>query len=116
MKFIVAILLTALLGFAGPLFGPWWTFAVTSFIIALFIHQSPLRAFFAGFAGLFLLWAIMAFAIDASNQHLLSSKVASILPLGGSAILLIFITALIGGLVSGLAALTGSFGRKLAKR
>lgn len=113
MKFIVAITLTALLGYAAPLYGPWWSFALTSFIVALAIHQKPLKAFIAGFAGLFLLWAVMAFYIDAANQQLLSKKVAQILPLAGSSILLIIISALIGGLVSALAAVTGSFARRL---
>ena len=113
MKFIVAMALTALLGYAAPLYGPWWVFALTSFIVALVIHQKAIRAFIAGFAGLFLLWVVMAFYIDAANEHLLSQKVAQILPLGGSSLLLIFISALIGGLVSALAAVTGSFARKL---
>lgn len=113
MKFIVAMALTALLGYAAPLYGPWWTFAVTSFIVALVVHQKPFKALIAGFAGLFLLWAVMVFYLDAENNQLLSQKVAQILPLGGSSLLLIAITALVGGLVSALAALTGSFARKL---
>ncbi|MFX7140750.1 hypothetical protein ABTH88_22720, partial [Acinetobacter baumannii] len=42
-------------------------------------------------------------------EHLLSTKVASLLPLGGSWIVLLLVTGLVGGLVSGLAALTASF-------
>ena len=113
MKFIVAMALTALLGYAAPLYGPWWAFVLTSFIVALVVHQKPFKALIAGFAGLFLLWAVMAFYMDAENNQLLSQKVAQILPLGGSSLLLIVITALAGGLVSALAALTGSFARKL---
>ena len=112
MKFIVVVLLTALLGFAAPLYFSWWSFAVTSFIIALFIHQKAFAAFIATFSGLFLLWAIMAMMIDNANIHLLSQKIALILSLHGSSTLLIFITALIGGLVSGFAGLTGSLTRK----
>ncbi len=112
MKFFVALLLTALLGYAAPLYLPWWSFAVTSLIVALVVHQKPWKAFVSGFLGLFFLWAVYAFILDNANDHILSQKVAQILPLGGSYILLILISALIGALVSGFAALTGSYARK----
>ncbi|HEX3024316.1 MAG TPA: hypothetical protein VHP12_03810 [Chitinophagaceae bacterium] len=114
MKFITAIILTALLSFTIGLFTalPWWSFAITTLIIAAAIHQKPWKAFLAAFVAQFVLWAVLAFIIDIANQHLLSVKVATILPLHGSYILLIFITAFIGALVAGLSALTGSFLRK----
>ncbi len=114
MKFLTAIILTALLSFAIGLFTalPWWSFAITTLIIAAAIHQKPWKAFLAAFIAQFLLWAVIAYVIDNANQHLLSVKVATILPLGGSYIKLIFLTAFIGGLVAGLSALTGSFLRK----
>ncbi|HEX5150125.1 MAG TPA: hypothetical protein VFW07_01685 [Parafilimonas sp.] len=111
MKFIVVVVLTALLGYAAPLYFTWWSFAVTSFVIALFVHQKARAAFTATFLGLFLLWLIMALIIDSANDHLLSQKIATILSLHGSYGLLIFITALVGGLVSGFAGLTGSLAR-----
>lgn len=114
MKFLTAIILTALLSFATGLFAflPWWSFAITTLVIAVAIHQKPGKAFLAAFIALFVLWAVIAFIIDNDNQHLLSVKVATILPLGGSYILLILLTAFIGGLVAGLSALTGSYLRK----
>lgn len=111
MKFITAIILTALLGFAAPLYFPWWSFVITSCVVAIAIHQKAWKAFVCGFLGLLLLWVVMAYIIDSSNQHLLSKKIAELLPLNGSYNLLIIITGLIGGLVSGFAALTGSFAR-----
>ena len=86
MKFIVVLLLTALLGYTAPLYFTWWSFAITSFIIALFMHQRRFVAFIAGFLGMFLLWGIMAMMIDSANDHLLSQKIAQILPLNGSSI------------------------------
>ena len=115
MKFITAILLTALLGFAAPLYFAWWSFAVTSAIVALAVNQSAFKAFVTGFFGLFLLWGVLAFVIDVRNEHLLSQKIATLLPLGGAYNVLIVITALVGAFVSGFAALTGSIGRKLWK-
>lgn len=116
MKFIVVVLLTALLGFAAPLYFTWWSFAVTSFVITLLLHQKALAAFLATFLGLFLLWGISALMIDSANHHLLSKKIATLLPLGGSSFLLILITALMGGLISGFAGLSGSLVRKPVSR
>jgi len=64
---------------------------------------------------LFILWGVFAIIIDVNNEHLLSQKIATILPLNGSYTLLILITALVGALVSGFAALTGSFARSIKK-
>src|ERR1051326_1585026 len=112
MKFIVAIILTALLAFAGALFFPWWIIAITSFVVGLLIHQRALKAFLAGFLGLFLLWGLQAFYIDSKNNHLLSHKVSQILNLGGSPYVLIIVTAFVGAFVGAFAALTGSFLRR----
>jgi hypothetical protein len=42
----------------------------------------------------------------------LSSRVAAVLPLGGSAIVILLVTAFVGALVGGGGALTASFLRK----
>jgi hypothetical protein len=111
MKFIVAVFLSALLAFAGCLFFPWWVIAITSFLVGLLIHQRAGFAYLSAFIGVALLWAIQAFLIDSKNNHLLSTKIANVLPLGGNYILLIVVTALIGGLVGGFASMTGSYAR-----
>lgn len=114
MKFSSALILTAFLGYAIGLFTnmPWWSFVISSFLVALGVHQKPLKAFASGFLGQFLLWATLASIKDMANDHLLSIKVAKIFPLGGSYWALILIAGLIGGLVSGLAAIAGSTARK----
>ncbi len=109
MKFLVAILLTALLAFISGLFLPWWGIAITSLLVALLVHQKAGKAFLAGLLGVFILWAGLAWWIDMKNNGVLSKKIASILPLGGSAIVLILVTGLIGGLVAGMAAMSGSY-------
>ena len=115
MKFITAIILTALLAFISGLlsFSPWWGFAVTSLIVALLVHQKAGKAFLAGFLGLFLLWGGLAWWIDMKNNGVLSQKI--VLPLGGNSILLIVVTGVAGGLVAGFAAMSGSYLRSSAK-
>ena len=112
MKFIVAILLTSLLAFAESLYFPWWTIAIAAFMVGVFIHQKPFKAFGSGFLGLFILWAGQSLIIDLQNDHILSQRVAAVLPLGGSSVAIIIVTAIIGGLVGGFGALTGSFVKK----
>ena len=114
MKIVSAIVITAFLAYVAGLYTslPWWGFAVTSLIVSVAIHQKPGKAFLSGFLGLFLLWTALALLKDAANEHILSTKVAQILPLGGSYLVLILVTGIIGGLVSGLAALTGSYLRR----
>ncbi len=114
MKFLIAFILTALLSFSWTLFFPWWIIAVAAFIVAALIPQPAFKAFICAFLALFFLWGGQTLLIDTRNTHLLSTKVATILPLGGSYIVLIFVTACIGGLVAGLAALTGSLLRTLS--
>ena len=110
MKFFNSFLLTALLSFiAGIYISYWWFFAVVAFLVAALIHQKGYKAFFAAFLALFILWFVLAFWMDFVNEGVLSVKIASILPLGGSKWLLMLVTAFIGGLVAGFAALSGSY-------
>jgi hypothetical protein len=109
MKFLTATILTGLLSFIGGLYLPWWSVAVAAFLVALLVHQKGGKAFLAGFSGVFLLWAGLAWWIDSKNQSLLSEKIALVLPLGGSSMLLILVTALVGGLTGGFAAMSGSY-------
>jgi hypothetical protein len=109
MKFLTAILLTAMLSFAGGLWLDWWVIAIAAFLIALLVHQRAGKAFLAGAIGVFLLWGAVAWWIDMKNEHVLSKKIAEILPLGGNSFLLIFVTAIIGGLVAGFGAMSGSY-------
>ena len=114
MKLISAIVITGFLAFVTGLYTslPWWSFATSSLVVSIAIHQKPAKAFLSGFLGLFFLWAGLAFLRDTANEHILSTKVAQILPLGGSYMVLILLTGILGGLVSGFAALTGSYIRK----
>lgn len=109
MKFIVSILLTALLAFVACLYMDWWSIALAAFLVSAVIPQRPGRSFLTGFIALFLLWVGLSFAISNSNQHLLAHKV-SILMIGmDSPYLLILATAVIGALVAGFASLAGSY-------
>jgi len=115
MKFLSAIVLTVILAYLSGIYLPWWTIAVAAFLAGLAVAQRPGRAFLSGFLGIFLLWGTLAWQANSANEGILAARVAMILPLGGSAIMLIFATALAGALVGGMSAMTGSLLRKKGK-
>ena len=112
MKFIVSLLLTALLSFVAGLYINWWGIAIAAFIVALCIRQKPDPAFVSGFLALFLLWGVLSFWISSSNEHVLAHKISLVFLKIGSPYLLMLATAFIGGIVAGFAAMTGSFLRR----
>ena len=109
MKFSVALLLTALLSFVAGLYFPWWSIAIISFLVALLVKQKAGMAFAAGFSGLVLLWTGLAWWINVKNENILSARIGELLGIGNNPFLLITITAIIGGLVAGFAAMSGSY-------
>lgn len=113
LKYILSIVVTGLVAFATGLYTPWWGIAIAAFLVSAAIPQKPAFSFLSGFLGVFLLWEVLAWWIDNKNNGILSQKIASILSLGGSSVLLIVITSIIGGLVAGFAALSGTYMRRL---
>lgn len=112
MKFIVSLLLTALLSFALCLFLPWWFIAIAAFIVAVSIPQKRGLSFLSGFLALFFSWGIMSFMLSSANDHLLAHKVSLLILKADNPYILILVTGLIGGIVAGLGALSGSLLRR----
>jgi len=113
MRFILALFLTALLAIALGTFLPWWTIAIAAFSVALAVPVKAWLSFLAGFLGVFVGWIAIAIVRDATNDGILSQKIATILPLGGSSVALILLSGFIGALVGGFAALSGAYLLKL---
>ncbi|MEO5995431.1 MAG: hypothetical protein ABIN89_01950 [Chitinophagaceae bacterium] len=112
MKFLVSVLLMALLSFIVCIYFPWWSIAWVAFLVIILVPQKPLSAFLAGFVALFLLWSAMAFYISLKNENILAHKISLIILKSNSPISLVLLTGLIGALIGGFAALAGSFLRK----
>ena len=115
MKFFAALFLTGLFAFALGGYLNWWSIAIASFVVAALIPQRPVMAWLSGFLGLFLLWGGMSFIINQNNGGVFATKIGLLLPLGGNVFLLMIVTALVGALVAGFAALSGSYLRKSKK-
>lgn len=116
MRFLLATLLTAALAYLAGMFLPWWSIAIVAFAVAFFLVPNIGAGFLSGFTGIFILWGLLALWIDIKNESILTHKIAQLFPLGGSSVLLIVITALVGALVGGFAAMAGSSLRPAMKR
>lgn len=112
MKFFLQILATAIACLVVQYFLPWWTLAVAALLVGYYFHNSAGMSFIAGFLGVSMLWLAMSYYVDFTTQSILTAKMNKLLPLN-----VFVMSALIGGLVGGLAALTGTLirGKKLAR-
>jgi hypothetical protein len=103
MKFVLQILVTIALAFFLQSYFPWWTVALSSLAAGYYFKNGGFKSFGAGFIAIGLLWFTLAFYIDVTSQSILTEKVNKILPLPALAL-----TAVIGGLVGGFAAMSGA--------
>jgi hypothetical protein len=105
MKFMLQLIAIALLAYILELFLPWYSIALAAFAIGFLLKS---RAnFLAGFLAIGLVWFFAAWLLDHASSSDLADRVALIFPVKQKS-LLFLVTALIGGLVGGFAALTGS--------
>ena len=111
MKFIISILLIALLSLTAGMFLPWWSIALAGLLVAVLIPQQPYKAFLSGFVAVLLLWSMLAYGISSSNHHILAHKISLLVLSVDNPVLLVLVTALTGALVAGFAALAGSYVR-----
>ena len=116
MKFATSIILSALLAFACGLYLPWWSIALATFTVSAALDQKPVASFLSGFIGVFVLWLMLTININSSNEAVLAPKISSIMGFGNSSFTLILITAVLGAIVSGLGALTGSLFIRMMRR
>jgi len=107
-------LIILLLSFACSYFLPWWMISIVAFLAAFFIGKAPGRSFLSGFAAIFIFWTILALIKSLPNDNILAGRVAALFQLPGW-ILLLLVTALIGGLVGGMSAMSGVLVKKAIK-
>jgi hypothetical protein len=112
MKFVLQIIFIVALGYTFELFFPWWTIALAAFTGGLIFYT---RAnFSAGFLAIALLWTGKALLIEYTAAAPLAERVAKIFLLEKP--FLFALTAFIGALVGGFAAMCGSALNKKRKK
>lgn len=110
-KSILNFIATILLALVLSLFMPWWSVMVAGFATALFMPLKKAAVFFVPFLAILIFWFLYSFMLSSSNDFTLAKRIAVLLPLGGSSILLMLVTGIIGGLAIGIAAV---FGKQLS--
>ncbi|HEY8999923.1 MAG TPA: hypothetical protein VIM89_01125 [Mucilaginibacter sp.] len=109
-------LLILILSFICSYFLPWWAAAAIAFLAALFVGKTSGKSFWSGFGAIFVLWIVLALVKSIPNDDILASRVIQLFPLPHQWVLLLLTTALIGGLVGGMAALSGILTKKAFKK
>jgi hypothetical protein len=110
MLFLVILILSFLCSY----FLPWWIIAVIAFLAAFFMNKKLGMSFLSGFAAVFVAWTILALLKSIPNDNMLAERVAKLFQLPNW-ILLLLVTAFIGGLVGGMSALSGALVKKAFK-
>jgi hypothetical protein len=110
MLFLIILILTFISGF----FLPWWVIALIAFLAAFFMDKTSGQTFCSGFGGVFIAWTALALLKSIPNDNMLAKRVAQLFQLPNW-ILILLITALIGGLVGGMSALSGILVKKAFK-
>jgi hypothetical protein len=104
---LMLFLIILILSFISSYFLPWWMVAIAAFLAAFFIGKRSGQSFWSGFAAVFVVWTVLALLKSIPNDQILASRVVQLFPLPHHWIWLLLVTALIGGLVGGMGALSG---------
>lgn len=106
-NFLIAFSGIIIISAIAQAIAPWWIIAVVAFGVSYGVSQKAFTAFLSGFLAVFVLWVAYAFWLSHGNNDVLAKKVAQLLPFKGHVSFLLLATGIIGGLVSGLGALSG---------
>ena len=136
MRFLLRILLIIVLSYIGQLFLPFWIIVVMAFLVSFFMarprkkhpgygrkrsKQRPPFSFIAGFLAIALLWGGLAYGIDQANASVLSGKIAQLLRVNNlpapisAPMMMVGLTAIVGGLLGGLGSLSGNLLGEIVK-
>ncbi len=110
IRFTIAAGAVLLLALMGQWWLPWYALVGAALLAGALFRLGAGGSFAAGFLAGCLLWGGYAWYLDSRNGGLLSARMGELfggLPGAG----LLAATALLGGLLAGLGALTGSLGR-----
>jgi hypothetical protein len=104
MKFLIQLVVILVIALLLELFLPWWSIAIAAFIGG-FIFDTRSN-FGAGFIAIAILWTLKTLFIEMSAAATLTDRIAQIFSVNRP--ILFVITALVGGLVAGFAAMSGA--------
>ncbi len=114
-KFGLQTLIILVLGSIAQYFFPFWSIAVVAAVVGFFFkYENSAVSFAAGTAAVVLLWSGYAVILNSANASQLAGQIGQLFNIGAG--YLVPITGLIGGLLGGLGAQTGTLARKLFEK
>ena len=119
---MIQILLIAGLSLLAQLVLPWWSLAIVAFAVCFWRDTASRgtasqglgagRAFLYGFAGVALVWLGYALLIHFRTDGIFTGRMSQLLFKADASAGLVLATAVLGGLVGGVAGLAGYFTRR----
>ncbi|MCB0522683.1 MAG: hypothetical protein H6577_13705 [Lewinellaceae bacterium] len=114
-KFGLQTVIILIVGFIVHQFLPFWGTAVIAAVVGLlFRYENSAASFAAGFAAGSLLWGTYAGLLNSGNLSFLSNMLGELFKTNGA--YLVYATGLIGGLLGGMGAITGTLARKMFEK
>lgn len=107
MRFLIVLILTALLSYFAILIMPWWTPMPIAFLLIIWMPMNKWKSALATGLGAAICFMLTATIKDFNNEQILSTKIANLFHLP-SPILLILIFGIIGFITAGLGGWTGA--------
>jgi len=112
MRWVISLVVTAILALVLQQFMPWWSIAVAAGAVGLLLTRGPWESLITGFLAISLYWFAYAFWIDHDTGQILTTRIAQLFGLSGPWPLMVM-TGLTGGLCGAMACLAGYSFRKL---
>lgn len=112
MKYLLGIIGIIVLGFVTQSFFAWWTIALVAALVGAWMKLNNFQSYLVGFLGVFLLWGAYAAFLNSGNEGILAGKIGAMFG-GLGAVQMVLVTAILGGIIGGFAALTGRLFRSL---
>jgi hypothetical protein len=107
-------LFLVILGLLASLILPWWII-IPIFVVCAFLMHSPVgQSYLSGHLAASMIWGLYANYLDSVNGGILSARMGALF-MHLSPTQLIWVTATLGGLLGGFAAMTGSALRQLLR-
>ncbi|WP_372371051.1 hypothetical protein [Candidatus Uabimicrobium sp. HlEnr_7] len=90
------------------MFFPWWSMAIAAFVVGFVVVEGKtgIGVFFKGFFGVALLWTLVATVKYFTSSDIIAARVSTLFSLPHP-YLTIVISGAVGGIIAGMATLSG---------
>lgn len=112
---MLQIFLIAVISLLAQFVLPWWSLAVVAFGVCYWRSPRAGQACLSGFAGVALVWLVYALLIHLRTDGIFTGRMSQLLFKVDNPTLPLLVTAVLGGLVGGLAGLSGYFVRRASE-